>query len=370
MTVYFDFPVRSEAGRDALDRCAVVVDDFVSGLGNLGALVAIDVAGIGRVTFTAGHSDITRRREVQPEDVYHVGSQTKTITAMLLYILSRDGLLDLDDAVLRHVDLPIDPGITVRHLLMNASGLGEYLVGAGPSFDRRERISPRDLVSLALPQGQIFAPGERFDYCNTGWIVAAMVVEAVTGNSYGAECTRRILKPLGLERSGFGGIVPKADPMRSYSTPPRETAPVDMTSHLGWAFGAGDGVASAGDMLAIYGSLLRDDSPLGISLADLAGRTMAPCANPYFPMSLGAVYGLGLERRKWAGREVWGHPGSTYSSRSSTWIDPVRDVRVATSVTTSLEPGSPPEDLRYPRAQLFAVALGTGYALADERTAI
>ncbi len=367
MTQHLNFRPDSSFSGDALGRCARVVDDFVDRLGNLGALLAIDVAGIGRVTFTAGHSDLDRSRAVQPDDVFQIGSQSKTITAMVLFLMARDGLLDLDDPVHAHLDLPIDRRITVRHLLMNSSGLGEFLLGAGPRFDMRLSMAPRDLMALALPQGQIFEPGERFDYCNTGWIIAAMVIEAVAGQSYGTVCADRIVAPLGLGHTGFGGIVPDAEVMRGYATFPTDPMPVDMTPHLSWAFGAGDGIASAADIIAIYGSLLRKDSPLGITLEDLAGRTMKPSAKPYFPMSLGTEYGLGLERRAWAGREVWGHPGSTMSTRSATWIDAELGIGVASCVTTHVERDAPPDDLRYPRAQLFSMALNTAYALAADR---
>ncbi len=368
MTQHLDFQLNGDFANDALRRCDRVTDDFVEKLGNLGALVAIDVAGVGRVALTSGHSDIDRNRAVQPDDIYQIGSQSKTITAMILVLMARDGLLDLDDPVHKHLDLPIDRRITVRHLLMNASGLGEYTSALfAARADPRITFAPRDLVACALAQGQIFEPGERFDYCNTGWVIAAMVIEAVSGTSYGEAAAMRIELPLGLKSTGFGGIIPTGERMRCYMAVPDQTAPVDTSGALSWAFGAGDGLCSAGDILAIYGSLLRTDSPLGISLADLASETKKPCAEPYFPMSLGTEYGLGLERRTWAGSEVWGHPGSTGACRTSTWIDAARGVLVATAVTADLTAFKGGDDLRYPRAQLFSMALNTAYALAAER---
>jgi hypothetical protein len=84
-------------------------------------------------------------------------------------------------------------------------------------------------------------------------------------------------------------------------------------------------------------------------------------------MSLGTEYGLGIERRAWAGSDVWGHPGSTLGARTSTWIDPERRVAVATAATTHVGQPGPGDDIRYPRAQLFATALNTAYALAADR---
>ena len=369
MTQLNDLATTNSFATDALARCERVATDFVEKLGNLGALVAIDVEGIGRVTITAGHSNIEKSRSVEPDDIYQIGSQSKTITAMILFLMARDGQLDLDDPVIEFIDLPIDRRITVRHLMMNASGLGEFTQGMfGPRADMRIRYAPRDLVALALPQGQIFDPGARFDYCNTGWVIAAMIIEAISGKSYGQMAAERVVNPLGLQRTGFGGNIPQGERMQCYMTlPVVPDGPLETSTCVSWAFGAGDGLSCADDILAIYKSLLHPDSPLGISLDDLAHETLKPCAEPYFPMSKGMEYGLGLERRAWAGAEVWGHPGSTAACRTSTWIDAQRRVAVATAVTDHISIVTPGDDLTYPRAQLFAMALNTAYAIATAR---
>ncbi|MGD9811622.1 MAG: serine hydrolase domain-containing protein [Sphingobium sp.] len=366
MTLHSSLAPVQPFAADALGRLDRVTTDFVDLLGNLGALIAIDVEGVGRVVFTAGHSQLDRSRAVHPDDVYQIGSQSKTVTAMVLFMMAREGLLGLDDPVHAYLDLPIDRRITVRHLMMNSSGLGEYTKGLFTvAADPRTRYAPRDLVALALPQGQIFTPGERFDYCNTGWVIAAMIIEAVGGKPYGTAVEERILTPLELKSAAFGGGPLAGEPMRCYLALSPLAAPIETTTALSWAFGAGDGIASAGDTIALYSSLMRPYSPLGISLHDLTAETKKPSATPYFPMSLGTEYGLGLERRAWAGSEVWGHPGSTLACRSSTWIDAARGVAVATAVTTPVAFGAANDDLRYPRAQLFAMALNTAYALSD-----
>lgn len=368
MTVQSNIPLVQPFAQDALHRLGRLVTDFVELLGNLGVLVAIDIEGLGRATLTAGHSNLEKSRAVQPGDLFEIGSQSKTITAMMLVLLERDGLLRLDDPVSRHLDLPIDRRITVRHLLMNASGLGEYTFGIfGARFDPRIKLTPHQLLAFALPQGQVFEPGAHFDYSNTGWLVAAMVIEAITGKRYSEVAHERIATPLNLKASGFGGKVPAGDRMQCYWTIEAEPQPVDMSGQIGWAFGAGDGICNADDILAIYCSLMRHDSPLGISLKDLASETLKPAAKPYFPLSAGTEYGLGLERRAWAGREVWGHPGSTGACRTSTWIDAACGVAVTTAATTHISKGDTGDELRYPRAQLFSMALNTAYALAAQR---
>lgn len=366
MIRYAEFRPQSERAEAHVLRLEAVVDDFVSRLGNLGAIISIRMPGRAEITITKGHSDITKMREVQPDDIFQIGSQSKTTIAVTVLLLERDGLLKLDDPVHNYVDLPIDKRITIRNLLMNSSGMGEYTIAGGPVFDMRLKFLPRDLVALALPQGQLFEPGTRFDYCNTGWVVATMVIEAVTGRPYGDVCAARVVAPLGLANTAFGTQIPEGNPMRGYAVIPPATEPTDMTEHLSWVQGAGDGVSNVSDILDFYMSLLDQSSALGVSLHELSANTLEPTSKPYFPMSLGAAYGLGLERRAWAGREVWGHPGSTGSCRTSTWIDPGKGVGVATAVTQVWDPSGPPEELRYPREQLFAMALEAAYAVAPD----
>jgi D-alanyl-D-alanine carboxypeptidase len=357
---------RTAIGVDAVERLDRIVRDLIDRLGNLGALVVIDIEGLGRVSVTAGYADCEHSRAVGPDDIFQIGSQSKTITAMLLVLLAREGRLDLDAPVRDYVDLPIDRRITPRQLLMNTSGLGEFSYALGDQFDMRIAFAPRDLVALALPQGQLFEPGDRFDYCNTGWVIAAMIAEAVTHKRYGDLVAEKIIAPLDLRNTAFGSF-PPGHAMHAYWTLPSAPEPVDITGELSWAYGCGDGIASASDILAIYQSLLRADSPLGITLADLTATTARPSQNPTFAMSLGLEYALGLERRAWAGREVWGHPGSTEATRSATWIDAGAGVSIATAVTIIRGATSIGDEFRYPREQLFAMALQTGYSLATER---
>lgn len=357
----------SRASSDAVRRFEYVLHDFVERLGNLGAIAAIDVRGVGRTYFASGFADLERSEPARPTHLFQIGSQSKTFVALTLVILAQRGVLCLDDAVVDHLDLAIDRRITIRHLLMNMSGLGEYtraLLSA--RFDPRVRIAPRALVDMALPQGPIFEPGACFDYCNTGWVIAALLLEKITGAPYADSIRKIVLTPLGLDNTAFGGGDPAGPALRGYIKVASEPRPVDTsTGSAAWAFGAGDGVSSLDDLLDLYVQLSSPTNPLGVSLGDLIRTTGKPSTSPYFPMSIGTEYGLGVERRCWAGRDVWGHPGSVLTCVTATWTDPEMGVTVTTCVTRNFAFGASDDDLRYPRAQLFAMALNTGYAIAE-----
>ena len=165
--------------QDALARFQSLVDELVNVLGNLAVVAAIEVHGCERRYFTAGHVDLGRLEAARPDHLFQIGSQSKTVVAMTVLLLHRARLLNLDTRVRHYLDLPIDDRITVRHLIMNTCGLGETTLAMLPArLDPRLKVAPRDLLALALPQGQLFEPGSRFDYCNTGWVIAALLIEA------------------------------------------------------------------------------------------------------------------------------------------------------------------------------------------------
>jgi D-alanyl-D-alanine carboxypeptidase len=155
--------------------------------------------------------------------------------------------------------------------------------------------------------------------------------------------------------------------LHGYLSSPATAGLIDAAGCLSWAFGAGDGVSTLDNMLSFYAQLCAPTNAIDIHLEDLTRQTGRPSATPYSHFSIGAQYGLGIERRAWAGAEVWGHPGSTSAYVSGTWVDLSHGVTITTCVTRSTT-YPPPSDTehRYPRAQLFAMALNTAYQLAAD----
>ncbi len=351
-----------------IENLAAALGDCVARLGAVGVWVAIDIPGRPRIHVAAGHRRIGGGEAVRADDLYQIGSQTKTLMAIAIVLLQKDGVLSLDDKVIDLIDLPIDPRITVRHLITNTSGLGEYTSGmAWPDIDPRAAYTARELFTLARPQGQAAEPGAAFDYCNTGWAVAAMIVDALTAAGWVTFVRKRIFEPLGLTGAFmWGEAIPMQRMARGYLRLPRSPDLYDTgETGLGWAYGAGDAVASHDDMIGLYRALLAPKNAIGVTLADLTAETFAPSEKPRFALSLGAEYAYGLERRAWGGRPLWGHPGRTPGYAASTWADPAAEIIVATAYTNVWDATEPPDlaALRYNGPQLFTLAVMTAYAI-------
>lgn len=166
----------------------------------------------------AGVADLGAAGPVPWDAYYRIGSTTKTFTATVVLQLVAEGRLRLDDTVERWL-----PGVvrgngndgarvTVDGLLHQTSGLNDYdehlpwALDFTPERFRQERFhayAPRELVALAMAQPPQ-EPG-RWSYSNTNYVLAGMIVEAVTGHPLAEEIHDRIVAPLGLRHTILAG---------------------------------------------------------------------------------------------------------------------------------------------------------------------
>lgn len=143
-----------------------------------------------------------------------IASGSKAFTALAVMRLVENGVVRLGDPVrgLLGDDLPlIDDGVTIEHLLTHTSGIGDYLDEDGDSeiSDYVLTLPVHTLTTaqafLPMLEGRLpkFAPGERFAYCNGGYMVLAVLLERATGGTYHDAVQRLVLEPAGLKRTGF-----------------------------------------------------------------------------------------------------------------------------------------------------------------------
>src|SRR5215213_4718265 len=170
---------------------------------------AVGVSQRGRVVIERayGMADIESGAPMRPTTVIHSASIAKQVTALAVLLLVRDGRLGLDDDVRRHLpELPdyrarYRTPITVRHLLTHTSGLRDFfelLIVARGRFEE-DRITDADATAVVGRQRALnFAPGAEYGYSNTGYLLAAHLVERLTGRPFAAFAAERIFAPLGM----------------------------------------------------------------------------------------------------------------------------------------------------------------------------
>ena len=145
---------------------------------------------------------------------FAIASAVKGFTALAVMSLVRDGSLSLGTSVRSILgdDLElIDPAVTVGHLLAHTSGIGDYLDESTLtdiddyvlSVPVHELANTRDFLKVLRGHPMKFVPGDRFEYCNGGYVVLALAIEAVGGASYHNFVTRKVFDPAGMSATAF-----------------------------------------------------------------------------------------------------------------------------------------------------------------------
>jgi CubicO group peptidase (beta-lactamase class C family) len=148
------------------------------------------------------------------ETMFCIASGTKGLTALTVMSLIEEGLLKLTTTA-RSVlgkDLPlIDGEVTVEHLLAHRSGIGDYF---DEEIDRpvTDHILPVPVHNLATTEDYLpalngfptkFPPGERFSYCNSGYVVLALIAERASSIPFHELLVRRVCEPGGMKDTAF-----------------------------------------------------------------------------------------------------------------------------------------------------------------------
>lgn len=156
-----------------------------------------------QITFSKGYGTAGDGRIVTPDTPFYIGSQSKSFTALAIMQLVEQGKLDLDASVqtylpwFRVADPQASQQITIRHLLQHTSGLSE--AGYVADFP-----SATDLETMVrdLSRAQISAPvGAKMQYFNPGYSTLGLIIETVSGQSFGDFINKHIFAPLKMTNS-------------------------------------------------------------------------------------------------------------------------------------------------------------------------
>lgn len=223
---------------------------------------------------------------------FRLGSVTKTFTSVLVMQCRDDGLLDLDDPIGRHLDLPMYGDLTIRRLLSHTSGIQREPYGdvwdslLVPGVD--DMIAQLDRTEHVLPAGR------RFHYSNLGMGLLGHLVGTLRGSTWAEALVDRVLRPLGLasitvaptDRAAAGYMV---DPYSDYAHP-------EPATECGGISPAAQLWGTAAD-LARWAGFLADPAAVDPAGAVLAPKTLDEMRWPLTVTdeSLWSVgFGLGL----------------------------------------------------------------------------
>ena len=288
-----------------------------------------------------GKSDLASGRRMRTDDIFWIASMTKPMTAVCVMMLAEEGKLSLADPVSKfipefaalklHGAKPPRP-VTIRDLLTHTGGLGDAEIA------RKAPLSARVAAYARAPMK--FAPGTRWDYCNSGFNTLGRIVEMVSGKPFATFMQRRLLGPLGMNDTTFWPssrqVARLAKAYRPGSGGLVETSvyavPGDMTDRTRPALPAGGLFSTAADVARFYRMMLGGGS-LGarrfLSMETVRQMTVTQTGGMKTGSVDGMGWGLGFQivkvpRGATAGLSAgsFGHGGS-FATQS--WADPRRD---------------------------------------------
>lgn len=181
-----------------------------------GCVIAFDSAGRRRWLTAWGQRDLERGGRNDSTTRFEAGSVSKQVTAAAVVLLARQGRLSLDDDVRRWIpELPDLGGVTVRMLLTHESGWRDWrnLTEMSRWTSDDAAWTNADVLALLVRQRALnFAPGSQYAYSNSNYVLAAILVERVSGSSLRVFTTDAFFKPLQMHattwRDESGGVYP------------------------------------------------------------------------------------------------------------------------------------------------------------------
>ena len=339
------------------------LDSLLEGQLSSGAESAVARIEMPEEGFVYEHAVGTARADtgeaMTPDHRFHTASVSKSMTALLVVQLADEGALGPEGVDARYVEFEVFPDeiqgrlltrrgrpafadVTLRHMLTHTSGFRDAFVDDGSQTSSElGRPAPGSIIgsdatrnfttqwSPWLPGGDTVAvqgvinyylsqpglaealsePGSAFHYSDTAFVLLALLVERVTGESYHSNLRDRILTPCDLRDSYLAyrddpPLGPRRQPesdVHAFGIPMLSSG-----KNLSFDWGGGGLVTTAADLLHFQRALAEDR--LTGSRAIL--RDMTSWTRPEGLTGLRTGVGLGVFRTRYAGGELWGHSGA------------------------------------------------------------
>ena len=207
-----------------------------------------------------------------PQTIFESGSVAKQFTAAALVLLQQDGKLSIDDPVRKYIPELPDYGtpLTIRHMLNHTAGLRDWgAVMALTGVGRGDRVVTQDIALdvMSRQKSLDFKPGAEYSYSNSGYNLAAIIVERVSKQKFGDFLNERIFKPLGMTHSSIRDDYQRLVPGRAQAySREGEKAPWRLNMPIMNVFGNGGMLTTVGDWLK-WNAML-DSKSMGASLVE------------------------------------------------------------------------------------------------------
>lgn len=341
---------------------AVKVDSIASQvLRNTGvpsASVAVVTHGQLAYAKAYGSAKLEPQVAATSEMRYAIGSISKQFTAAALLLLQQEGKLSMNDPVSRFVPgLTRGNEVTIRQLLSHTSGYQDFWPQDYVMPNMLKPTTPQSIADRWGKQPLDFDPGTRWQYSNTNYTLAGMVVEKASGMPFFQFVRTRILAPVGLQSASDFDASPSAATATGYlryALGPLRPAP-DAGS--GWMWAAGELAMTASDLAKWDISLIQRSLLAPRSYSELETEVRLKNGS-------GTGYGLGVSVAMQGGRLLVEHSGEVSGFTAENMVFPDDSAAVVVLTNQDAAPASGAI-----ARQIATLLFATDDALAQSTTA-
>ncbi len=205
---------------------------------------AVLVARKGRVLFRHAYGMTNYELQVpnSPATRFHIASVSKPFTAIAILQLEEQGRLSVSDPVARFIpDFPNGDRIKLEHLLTHTSGI--HNVNDLPDYDTFAR-SPHTVEQLVAKFSNLpldFEPSSDYHYSNSNYNLLALILEKMSGESYGDYVRKHVLDPAGMQNTGHNGEALRLIPLAASGYEPAGINSYEKAPYLDWSNKTGNG---------------------------------------------------------------------------------------------------------------------------------
>ena len=302
---------------------------------------------------------------ITPNNLFDIGSITKSFTSLILLQLQTEGKLSLQDPLGKWLPQYSQwKDVTLRQLLNMTSGIPNY--SADDAFDKKlygdlSRVwTNEELLTYAHPDRPLkINKNKRYEYCNSNYILAAMVIEKVTNDTYENQLKQRILNQKNYLRDTFYPTGPDGAEVQKkllnrrvhgYFYDEKTKKSVDtITNDLSWAGAAGALVANTDDVARwvqlLYHGVLIMPQYRERALTELESLVSTKTGKPITAVSEEDPKGFGLGVAaiydKQLKQHFWFYEGSTLGFRVMYLWSPCNDVTTVVALNSKGGEGDP-----------------------------
>ncbi len=260
----------------------------------------------GKLVYTQayGKARIDPDVAAAPEMRYSIGSISKQFTATAILLLQEQGKLNLDDAVGKYVPgLTRGNEVTIRQILSHTSGYQDYAPEDYPVESQMKPVTPREILDTWASKPLDFEPGTQWQYSNTNYVIAGLIVEKVSGEKLFAFLGEHVFRPLGM-KSAWNSDEKEltrtdAAPYMHNALGPARAVP---NGGEGWMFAAGELAMTAHDLALWDISLMQRNILKSASYDEMFTEVKLKDGK-------GTHYGLGVEVVDRNGHHAIAHSG-------------------------------------------------------------